>query len=90
MDTAVESEHLQGVPVKPPWGSLGRDFTLGVVSLGSKVILRWLNTYNTTNLATLEEAVRHRPDGTGLLTVCNHTRSAGLISLSPYIFSSQR
>ncbi|CAK0739091.1 hypothetical protein CVIRNUC_001135 [Coccomyxa viridis] len=73
MDSAIESEHPQGVPVEPPWGSLGRDFTLGVVSLGSKLILRWLNTYNTTNLATLEEIVRHRPDGTGLLTVCNHT-----------------
>ena len=79
MDSIVESEHPQGVPVEPPWGSVGRDFTLGIVSLGSKFVLSWLNTYTTNNLAILQEAVRHRPDGTGLLTVCNHTRLTTLI-----------
>ena len=74
MDTAVDIEPPQGVPVSPPWGSFGRNVTLGVVSAGSNFLLRWLNTYKTTNLSTLQDAVRDRPEGRGLLTVCNHTR----------------
>ena len=70
----ADVERSQGVAVSPPWGDFGRNATLGVVSLGSKLLLQWLNTYTTTNLSTLQNAINHRPHGRGLLTVCNHTR----------------
>ena len=74
MDSTVDVEETLGVPVSPPWGHIGRNATLGFVSLGSKFLLQWLNSYTTTNLSTLQEAVDNRPHGRGLLTVCNHTR----------------
>lgn len=74
MGSSVDDEQSQGVPVSPPWGTFGRDVTLGVVSLGSKFLLQWLNTYTTTNVSVLQDAVNERPVGQGLLTVCNHTR----------------
>ena len=74
MGSSVDDEQSQGVPVSPPWGTFGRDATLGVVSLGSKFLLQWLNTYTTTNVSVLQDAVNERPAGQGLLTVCNHTR----------------
>lgn len=74
MDSTSDIDHPQGVPVSPPWGDTGRNATLGIVSLGSKFLLNWLNTFTTTNLSTLRDAVNKREDGRGLLTVCNHTR----------------
>lgn len=74
MVSNADVEYSQGVPVSPPWGDVGRNATLGVVSMGSKLLLQWLNTFTTTNLSTLQHAVKDRPHGRGLLTVCNHTR----------------
>ncbi len=74
MGSSGDNVQSQGLPVGPPWGSFGRDATLGVVSLGSKFLLQWLNTFTTTNVSILQDAVKERPAGQGLLTVCNHTR----------------
>ena len=60
----------------PPWGTLGRNFTLGVVSGGSKVILQVLNTLDVKDRGRFLSQVFDREPGTPLFTVCNHIRSA--------------
>ena len=58
----------------PPWGELGRSSTLGVVSLFSKFVLRVLNTFSIDGAEEFRRHVMERPEGVGLITVCNHTR----------------
>jgi hypothetical protein len=60
--------------LQPPWGQIGRSFTLGLVSLGTKCVLQVMNTFTVANHDTFLDAVLHRTDGVGLLTVSNHTR----------------
>ncbi len=74
MDSIFEPDISDEVNVDPPWGSSGRDFTLGIVSLGSKFLLDVLNSTEIRNFDTLEKQATERPSDTGLLTVCNHTR----------------
>ena len=62
----------------PPWGVLGRDFTLGIVSGGSKVILQVLNTLHVKGEESFRSQVFNRQPGTPLFTVSNHIRSASL------------
>ena len=62
--------------MRPPWSALGRDLTLGLVSAGSKLLLRALNTVSVdaTGLARLRGLTTEREAGVGLLTYSNHTR----------------
>ncbi|CAL8463510.1 g3044 [Coccomyxa elongata] len=73
MDAICEPDPIHGVPFDAPWGRLGRDLTLALVSIGSKFVLNVLNTTRFTNVERIEKAATERPPGTGLLTVCNHT-----------------
>ena len=59
---------------RPPWGQLGRAFTLGFISATGKLFLNVLNRTEMHNLETLHRAVNERPTGVGLITVSNHTR----------------
>lgn len=59
---------------RPPWGELGRAFTLGFISATGKLFLNVLNNTDMHNLETLHRAVNERPAGVGLITVSNHTR----------------
>lgn len=74
MDAICETDPLEGVPTDAPWGHFGRNLTLGLVAIGSKFLLNVLNTTKINNQDRTERAVSERPSGTGLLTVCNHTR----------------
>ena len=60
--------------LRPPWGQVGRSFTLGIISLGSKCLLQALNTFTVTSHDTFLDSVVKRADGVGLLTISNHTR----------------
>ncbi len=64
----------------PPWGTLGRDFTLGVVAGGSKFVLQVLNTLHVKGGERLQTHVFDREPGTPLFTVCNHIRSVNDLS----------
>lgn len=59
----------------PPWGVLGRNFTLGVVSGGSKLVLQVLNTLHVRGGESFRNHVLDREPGTPLFTICNHIRS---------------
>ena len=74
MDGLVEDCRLDDSIMGPPWGELGRAFTLGVVAGFSKLILNGLNTTVVRNHDVYLQAVQQRPPGTGLITVSNHTR----------------
>jgi monolysocardiolipin acyltransferase len=74
MDAICDIDLDDGVSVEPPWGAHGRDFTLGVVSFGSKFLLNILNSTEVRNGDSLYKHATERPTGVGLLTVCNHTR----------------
>ena len=74
MDSLVEDCRLDDAIMAPPWGQLGRAATLGVVAGFSKLMLNVLNTTNVVNHETYLQAVTERVPGTGLITVCNHTR----------------
>lgn len=58
----------------PPWGRIGRNITLGTVTLGSNIVMHWLNTLNIEGALSFREHVMNRDPGTALFTVCNHTR----------------
>lgn len=58
----------------PPWGSVGRSLTLGLVSGFAKLVLKVLNETVVLNEEGLTAAVTARGEGQGLLTVCNHVR----------------
>ena len=60
--------------MQPPWGPLGRSLTLGLVSGFAKLVLNVLNTTTVHNHDAFVSIVTERPEGQGLLTVCNHTR----------------
>ena len=60
----------------PPWGQLGRAFTLGVVAGISKLLLSVCNTLKVHNHDTFLDAVLKRDPEQGLLTIANHTRFA--------------
>lgn len=75
MDSLLEPEdRLREQYLRAPWGEVGRSATLGVVSLFSKFLLRVLNTTTIDNLDRFHREVLDRPEGLGLITVCNHTR----------------
>ena len=76
MDSIVDIELQEGIPVDSPWGDTGRDLALCLVSLTSKVLLCVLNTTTVVHGETMQREVMERPKEVGLLTVCNHTRSA--------------
>ncbi|GFR45151.1 hypothetical protein Agub_g6534 [Astrephomene gubernaculifera] len=68
----------------PPWGPLGRSFTLGVVSTCARLILNVLNTTEIINHDRLIRAVQDKRKDAGLITVCNHTSlfdDPGVLSL---------
>lgn len=71
MDSIVEPEEDFTLP---PWGTLGRDITLGLVSLGSNLIMHVFNRLSIDGHEQFQRYVMHREPGTALLTVCNHTR----------------
>ncbi|GFO21780.1 tafazzin [Plakobranchus ocellatus] len=48
-------------------------FTLTVIGLSSKIWIEWMNTVRVHNKNTLYDLIEKRPEGKGLLTVCNHT-----------------
>lgn len=60
--------------LNPPWGSYGRDITLGIVSGVSKLLLTVLNKTIVDGLDRFRSYVMHRPPALGLLTYCNHAR----------------
>ena len=60
----------------PPWGEMGRSFTLAVVSLFSKAVLCGANTTEVHNREKMNKYIIERDREVGLLTVCNHTRYA--------------
>lgn len=68
------ASHEETRTLAPPWGPWGRSATLGVVSGLSKLVLQALNTTVVHNWDRWEAALLQRRPGTGLLTVCNHTR----------------
>ena len=75
MDSLLEPEDtLREAYLSAPWGDLGRSATLGVVSAFSKLLLRVLNTTEVAGLDRFHAHVLDRPEGVGLITVCNHTR----------------
>ena len=71
MDSTFEPEEPI---VSPPWGELGRVFTLAIVSLTGKFVLNWWNSTIVSNQSTLLDLLHHREKGLGLITVSNHTR----------------
>jgi len=76
MDSLIEpEEELAKKYLKAPWGELGRSATLGIVSLVSKFVLQVMNTFVSDGLDKFRAAVIDRPEGVGLITVSNHTRS---------------
>lgn len=75
MDATVDVSDLEFT--EAPWGELGRSATLAAVSLVSKFILKVMNDFRTENNDTFLELITQRPEGVGLITVSNHTRSGG-------------
>lgn len=76
MDSLIEpEEELAKKYLKAPWGELGRSATLGIVSLVSKFVLQVMNTFVSDGLNEFRATVLDRPEGVGLITVSNHTRS---------------
>jgi len=74
MDSLIEpEEQLSQKAIEAPWGEYGRSATLGVVSLFSKAVLLLLNSTTITGADIFEHHTVHRPPGTGLITVSNHT-----------------
>ncbi len=71
MDSLVEPEIDYS---KPPWGELGRAFTLGVVSGGCKFVMHVMNTLDIDGKDRFQDAVLRREEGQPLFTVSNHTR----------------
>lgn len=69
MDSIVE---LDNQITAPPWGEIGRSFTLGIVAGFSKLMLNVLNRTIVHNHSTFLDAVRHRQQGVGLITFTNH------------------
>lgn len=74
MDSLVDELATGDALLAPPWGEMGRSTTLGVVSLFSKCVLRVLNTFSIEGAEEFHRHVMERPEGVGLITVCNHTR----------------
>lgn len=68
-------ENLEVDYTLPPWGTAGRNLTLGVVSGGGKFVLQVLNTLHVNGLDRLQQHVLQRENGRPLFTVCNHNRS---------------
>ena len=71
MDSLVDPEEDVR---RPPWGELGRAFTIGLVASLGKLVIQGLNRFEVENKPRFLDAVAHRPPGSGLVTVCNHTR----------------
>ena len=76
MDTLVDAEDLNDPVTLPPWGQVGRNITLGVVSLAGKFVLQVCNRMDVKHHSRLTELVINRPPGVGLITVSNHGRQA--------------
>lgn len=76
MDSLVEPEEDFS---QPPWGELGRAFTLGVVSMGCKAVMHVMNTLHISGQDRFQDAVLRREEGQALFTVCNHTRCLSLL-----------
>ena len=76
MDSIVEINQQDDFPIDSPWGIAGRDLALCLVSMTSKCFLSLLNSTRIINRETMQREVMARPEEVGLLTVCNHTRSA--------------
>ena len=79
MDSTLEPEEPI---ISPPWGELGRVFTLAIVSLTGKFVLNWWNSTKITNQSTLVKLLQQRDKGLGLITVSNHTRLNPVICLT--------
>ncbi|CAG9466934.1 unnamed protein product [Pedinophyceae sp. YPF-701] len=73
-----------GSVVEPPWGPLGRSFTLGIVSLAARLTLRVANSWHITNDEELRRAAEAREPGRGLVTVSNHTSTLD----DPFVLSN--
>ena len=71
MDSLVEPEEDVR---RPPWGELGRAITIGLVASLGKLVIQGLTRLEVKNQSRFLDAVTHRPPGSGLVTVCNHTR----------------
>ncbi len=82
MDTLADVEDLNDPVTLPPWGQIGRNFTLGVVSLAGKFVLQVCNRMEITNHSRLTELVVNRPPSVGLITVSNHARQAAPLTCS--------
>lgn len=74
MDSLVEPEDVRDPVTQPPWGQIGRNFTLGIVSMAGKFVLQVCNSLDVKGHSRLTQLVMHRPPGTGLITVSNHAR----------------
>lgn len=77
----AHASQLERDILRPPWLALGRDLTLGLVSAGSKLLLRGLNTVSVDapGLARFRGLTLEREPGVGLLTYSNHTRCARVV-----------
>ncbi|GMH43675.1 hypothetical protein BSKO_11597 [Bryopsis sp. KO-2023] len=71
MDSVVDPDIPDYTAI--PWGKTGRTITLGLVSLFSKAVLHVMNSTTFVNEARMHELAMRRPEGVGLITVCNHT-----------------
>ena len=71
MDSLVEPDEDF---TQPPWGAFGRNLTLGVVSLGSNLVMHILNRLTIDGRDQFREQVLDREPGRALITVCNHAR----------------
>lgn len=81
MDSIVDppDDLIATEPCLPPWGPYGRDFTLGLVSLWSKFVLKVWNSTEVENKEDFLKQTMHRDEGQGLITVANHTRYSNLL-----------
>lgn len=77
MDALLE---LDDDILHPPWSPVGRAVTLGLVSVGAKVVMHLLNrvSVDQEGLKRFRELTMQREPGVGLLTYSNHTRLARL------------
>ena len=77
MDSLLEPEDALFAQraLAAPWGQVGRSWTLGLVSLLSKLWLTVLNDFRVEEgLDAFYQHTMAREEGRGLITVCNHTR----------------
>ncbi|GAX73579.1 hypothetical protein CEUSTIGMA_g1030.t1 [Chlamydomonas eustigma] len=70
---ALEQCQIDEAITSPPWGQIGRAFTLGIISGACKLVLNVINTTSVENHDIWLKHVMNRELGRGLITISNHT-----------------